>query len=163
MLCGVAIFNCPEVVYGSVWSAAFSALQKTGKNIEMAASASVFRFRIGVVRPCGCCPRLLPGSCPVPARRLVPARFLPGSCPVPARFLPDGRAGTACPRSGGSCAGQPGSNRRTTRGCCTTLVRILCGRFLDDPKPRGLGSRGEKGPSPCCHWPFLYRVPALDF
>jgi len=29
----------------------FSALQKTGKNIEMAAIASVFRFRIGVVRP----------------------------------------------------------------------------------------------------------------
>ena len=29
--------------------------------------------------------------------------------------------------------------------------------------PRRLGSRGEKGPSPCCHWPFLYRVPALDF
>jgi hypothetical protein len=50
--------------------------------------------------------RLLPGSCPVPARFLpsgrflpgscpVPARFLPGSCPVPARFLPDGRAGSA--------------------------------------------------------------------
>jgi len=109
----------------------FSARQKLGKNIEMAANASVFRFRIGVVRPCGSCPaparllpgscpaagscpapaRLLPGSCPVPAHpaagSFLPGSCPPGSCPVPARFLPDGRAGTRQepPRSGGSCAG----------------------------------------------------------
>ena len=79
----------------------------------MAANAGVFRFCIGVVRPCGSCPapaagtaqrpngsclaakRFLPGRT-VPAKRFLPgrsgscaapARFLPGSCPVPARFL----------------------------------------------------------------------------
>ena len=57
--------------YGSVVSR-FSALQKTDKNIEMAANASVFRFRLGVVR----------------GGRAVAARLLPGSCPVSARFLP---------------------------------------------------------------------------
>jgi hypothetical protein len=89
----------------------FSALQKTGKNIEMAANASVFRFRIGVVRPCGYCPaparflpggRFLPGSCPVPAQRPVPARFLPGSCPVPAQ-------GSGCARGCGRTGGRDGS------------------------------------------------------
>jgi len=72
----------------------FSALQKTCKNIEMAANASVFQFCVGVVRPCGCCPapaRFLPGSF------LPSGRFLPGSCPVPARFLPG-----SCPAAG-SC------------------------------------------------------------
>ena len=51
--------------------------------------------------------RLLPGSCPVPARFLPSGRFLPGSCPVPARFLPGScpTAGQEPPRSGGSCAG----------------------------------------------------------
>ena len=102
----------------------FSALQKTGKNIEMAANASVFRFRIGVVRPCGSCPapaRFLPGSCPAAGSCPAPARLLPGSCPVPAqrpvparflhgsraRFLPGScpTAGQEPPRSGGSCAG----------------------------------------------------------
>jgi len=73
----------------------FSALQKTGKNIEMAANAKRFSGSVSewcgraVLLP-GSCPRFLPGSCPAA-----------GSCPVPARFLPlalpDGRrrAGTA--------------------------------------------------------------------
>jgi len=57
-------------------------------------------------------------------------RVLPGSCPVPARFLPDGRAGTAS--VGRFLRSEPGSNRRTTLGCCTTLVRTLprrCGAW----------------------------------
>jgi len=88
----------------------FSALQKACQNIEMAANAGVFRFCIGVVRPCGSCPapaRFLPDGRAVPASRpngsclaakrflpgrTVPAkRFLPGrsgSCAAPARFLP---------------------------------------------------------------------------
>ena len=51
----------------------FSAAKKTGKNIEMAANASVFTFQVPYRS--GAAVRLLPGSCP------VPARFLPGSCP----------------------------------------------------------------------------------
>jgi hypothetical protein len=111
----------------------FSALQKTGKIIEMAANASVFSFQVPY--RCGAAVRLLPGSCPVPARFLPGGRFLPGSCPVPARFLPSGRfscpvpapARFSCPvpaRRPGTNPNpnpnqEPGSNRRTTLGCCT--------------------------------------------
>jgi hypothetical protein len=72
----------------------FSALQKACQNIEMAANAGVFRFCIGVVRPCG--------SCAVPARflpdgRAVPASRPNGSCLAAKRFLP-GRTVPARPK-----------------------------------------------------------------
>ena len=77
----------------------FSALQKACQNIEMAANASVFRFRIGVVRPCGSCPapaRFLPDGRAVPASRpngscLAAKRFLPGRTVPAKRFLPGRR------------------------------------------------------------------------
>ena len=136
--------------YGSVWSAAF----QRGKNWAKILKWRQMRAFSGSVSEwCGRAvpARLLPGSCPVPARRPVPARLLPGSCPVPARFLPTQRPVPSCPVPArpvparflpGSCptAGQelgrnrlgravpaqePGSNRRTTLGCCTALVRTL--------------------------------------
>jgi hypothetical protein len=85
--------------------------------------------------------RLLPGSCP------APARFLPGSCPaagcscpvpaspVPARFLPDGRArqeaGSAS-RSGGSCAGgeRAGRSNRPAAASLSGAAPRMCGCFL---------------------------------
>ena len=109
--------------YGSVWSAAFQRCKKRAKILKWrqmrAFSGSVSD---GVVRPCGCCPapaRFLPGSCPAAGSCPVAARLLPGSCPVPARRPGRNRLGRAVP------AQEPGSNRRTTLGCCTTLVRTL--------------------------------------
>ena len=104
----------------------FSALQKTGKNIEMAANASVFQLIMYVSEWCGraVAARLLRGSCPDPARRPVPARFLPGSCPVPARFLPDGRAETA------SVGRFLSRSRAATAAPLLGAAPHLCGRFL---------------------------------
>jgi len=109
--------------YGSVWSAAFQRCKKRAKILKW---RQMRAFSGSVSEWCGraVAARLLPGSCPVPARFLpgscpVPARFLPGSCPVPARRPGRNRLGRAVP------AQEPGSNRRTTLGCCTTLVRTL--------------------------------------
>ena len=94
----------------------FSAVQKTCKNIEMAANASVFQLCVGVVRPCG--------SCPVPARFLPSGRFLPGSCPAPARSLPDGRAGAA------SVGRFLRRSRAATAAPLSGAAPPLCGCFL---------------------------------
>ena len=93
--------------------------------------------------------RLLPGSCPAPARFLPGGRFLPGSCPAPARFLPG-----SCPAAGscpvparflpGSCqrflpdgrAGTASVGRFLRRSRAATAALLLgaapplCGRFL---------------------------------
>ena len=72
----------------------------------------------------GAAVRLLPGSCPVPARFLPGGRFLPGSCPVPARFLPDGRAETA------SVGRFLRRSRAATAAPLLGAAPPLCGRFL---------------------------------
>ena len=104
----------------------FSALQKACQNIEMAANAGVFRFCIGVVRPCGSCPAPAAGtaqrpggSCPDPGRsrasyRLEAERFLPRGQTVPAR--PDG-----------SCQAVPARPKRFLRGSCPVPARFLPG------------------------------------
>jgi hypothetical protein len=124
---------------GSVWSAAFQPCKKTCNIIEMAGKCERL---FPIMCRSGVAVRLLPGSCPVPARFLpggrflplpgscpVPARFLPGSCPVPYRFLPDGRAGTASVgrflRRSRAATAAPLSG-----GCCTNAAPApLCGCF----------------------------------
>ena len=95
----------------------FSALQKTGKNIEMAANASVFRFRL-------------------PYRSGAAVRLLPGSCPVPARFLPlqepgRNRAGTGQePGRSRAGAGQQPHGRTTPIRNLKTLTFVAISIFL---------------------------------
>ena len=108
--------------YGSVWSAAFQPCKKRAKILKWRQMRAFSNY---VSEWCGraVAARLLRGSCPIPARRPVPARFLPGSCPFPARFLPGScpTAGQEPPRSGGSCAGagqQPPHHSRVLHHPC---------------------------------------------
>ena len=87
--------------YRFLWSAAFQRCKKRAKILKL---RQMRAFSGSVSEWCG---------------RAVPARLLPGSCPVPARWPGRNRLGRAVP------AQEPGSNRRTTLGCCITLVRTL--------------------------------------
>ena len=101
--------------YGSVWSAAFQRCKKRAKILKW---RQMRAFSGSVSEWCGraVAARLLPGSCPVPARFLPGGRFLPGSCPAPARFLPG-----SCPAAG-SCP--------VPARFLVPSGRLLPGRFL---------------------------------
>ena len=145
---GLAPLLAPDRgMYGSVWSAAFQRCKKWAKILKW---RQMRAFSGSVSEWCGravaSCPAPAAGTAQRPGRnrpdpgrsrasyRLEAERFLPRGRTVPAsrpngsclarRFLPTvparrpgrNRLGRAVP------AQEPGSNRRTTLGCCTTLV-----------------------------------------